>query len=452
MEVLQQILIMIVTLGVLVAFHEYGHFWVARRCGVKVLRFSIGFGKSLFSWRDRQGTEYCVAAIPLGGYVKMLDEREAPVEEHEKFRAFNNKPVFQRILIVLAGPVANFILAVFVYWLVFLQGVTSLAPVVFTVTKDSIADKAGLEAGVEIISVDGRETSSAQAVSRQLLTRIGTSGQIQMQVKPQVSTEIQSIDLVVERWLSDATESIDPAADLGFGFYRPKVMPEVQSIIKGAAADRAGILKGDRILAVDDSPVDDFQTFVSLVQVKSHQLLRVRLERQGESVLVEMIPDAKKVRGKEVGFVGIQAKVPEVPPHLLKHQSYNGLSAIPPAIKMTWQNMVFSLTSLKKLLMGELSYKQLSSPISIAQIANDSFKVGFFAYLSLLALLSVSLGVLNLLPVPVLDGGHILFYVIEWIKGSPVSDKVQMLAYQAGLILVLGVMLLAIFNDINRLT
>jgi regulator of sigma E protease len=452
MEVLQQILIMIVTLGVLVAFHEYGHFWVARKCGIKVLKFSVGFGPSIFRWFDKHQTEYCLAVIPLGGFVKMLDEREEAVAEEEKHLAFNNQPVWQRILVVAAGPVANFILAIVVYWAIFLNGTTGLAPIIFHVEPDSVAAKAGVVQGMEIVAVDGKQTKTAESVARAFLNHIGSSGEIKLSVKTDGLSEPEQIALPVHEWLKDEAEAIDPVQDLGLGFYRPKIDPIIQSVVPDSAASRAGLLPGDQLLTVGGERLDDWAKWVEKIQANPNTPLAITVKRGQDVYPMTLRPEGKSRGGEVKGFVGIQVKLPKLPEELLRKQHYNLITAMPPALKRTWQNIVFSLTSLKKLLLGQLSYKQLSGPISIAQVANDSFNFGLMAYLSLLALLSVSLGVLNLLPVPVLDGGHIFFYLIEWIKGSPVPEKIQLVAYQIGLFIVLAIMALAIFNDINRLT
>lgn len=447
MDILQQIFIMVVTLGVLIAFHEYGHFWVARRCGVKVLKYSIGFGKSLLNFKDKSGTEYSIAAIPLGGYVKMLDEREGEVDPSQKHLAFNNKPIWKKIAIVAAGPLANFILAIVVYWFIFMQGVTELKPFIYEVMPNSIAAQANLPEQVEIIAVDGEKVQSARAVHMALLNRIGTSGEIILTV----NSDEQQYSLIVHDWLKEADGMIDPLASLGIKFYKPKLKPIINEVIKNSPADQAGFLTHDLVLTANGQAIADWQQWVDYLADKANQTVIVEVSRQGEIHTLPLTPAAKVVDGEVRGFIGVSVIIPKTPDTLLNQIEYNPFTAFAPAIKSTWQNIVFSLVSVKKLILGQLSYKQLSGPISIAQIATDSFKVSLLAYLSLLALLSVSLGVLNLLPIPVLDGGHILFYFIEWIKGSPVSEKVQMVAYQIGLAMVLGLMCLAVFNDIARL-
>ncbi|CAA0108797.1 Regulator of sigma-E protease RseP [BD1-7 clade bacterium] len=442
---------MLVTLGVLISFHEYGHFWVARRCGVKVLRFSIGFGKPFFTRTDKHGTEFALAAIPLGGYVKMLDEREGDVAPEERHFAFNNKPVGQRIAIVSAGPIANFLLAILVYWFVFLQGTTHLAPVVYGVSPGSIAAEAGLKPGQEIVSVDGAQTASAESVLMNLLDHIGTTGDINLLVRSDNAVDSQRISLPVNQWLSDQHGEVDTLGSLGFHFYRPEIKPIIAEVLSGSAAEAAGLKAGDELLSADGQTMAGWRDWVDVIQQHAGMPMAVEYLRDDRVAQTTLKPEAVNRNGKTVGLVGIRVDVPEIPASLLRRAQYNVLSAWLPAADRTWKTAVFSLTSLMKMASGQISYKQLSGPISIAKVANDSVKSGIFRYLSLLALLSVSLGVLNLLPIPVLDGGHIFFYLIEWVKGSPVSEKIQLFAYQFGLAIVLAVMVLAVVNDISRL-
>ena len=453
MSVIQQVLVMLVTLGVLIAFHEFGHFWVARRCGVKVLRFSIGFGPVLLRYRDRHGTEYALSALPLGGYVKMLDERESEqaVDEAERPLAFNNKTVLQRMAIVSAGPLANFLLAIVVYWLVFMQGTTGLVPRIMTVEEGSPAARSGLTAGLEIVAVDGEQSRTVRDVALALARRLGDSGHIELQAVLPGSDVANSYQLAIDSWQAGRDDRIDVLAELGIGFYQPTVAAVVDAVLPGSAAAAAGLQAGDRLLQADGEPIRDWTQWVDYVRARPEQRIHVLLERAGELLPVVLTPQRVRDEGQWVGQVGIRVKVPELPPELLRHTDYSLLTAWLPALDNTWQMSVFTLVSLKKMLLGDISYKQLSGPISIAKVATESAYTGLYSYLSLLALLSISLGVLNLLPVPVLDGGHLLFYAIEWIKGSPVPERVQMIAYQLGMVLVLSLMALAVVNDLGRL-
>lgn len=451
MDILHQIVVLIVTLGVLVAFHEYGHFWVARRCNVKVLRFSIGFGTPLLRWRDKLNTEYVIAALPLGGYVKMLDEREGEVAEHERHLAFNRKSVQQRIAIVSAGPLANLLLAVVVYWFVFLRGVTGIAPIISDVTPDSVAERAGLAPSWEIISVDGDKTATQRAVAMQLIQRIGDTGQIQLVAQQEGSDYQRSFTLNIQRWLSENTDTADVFGSLGLVLYLPVGEPVIEEVISDSAAQEAGLKAGDRLLKVNEEAIKDWRQWVKVIQANANNTLNIVVERDGLTLPLTITPREVTHRGKAIGQVGVKAVPLDVPDHLLRKQEYNVLTAWVPAVKRTWQTILFSLKSVKKMLVGDISYKQLSGPITIAKVASESAYSGIYTFLSLLALLSVSLGVLNLLPIPVLDGGHILFYLVEWIRGKPVSDKVQIFAYQIGLVVVMSIMVLAFINDIGRL-
>ena len=451
MEFLQQAIVMLATLAVLIAFHEWGHFWVARRCGVKVLRFSIGFGPQIFTKIDKQGTEFSLSLLPLGGYVKMLDEREGDVALQERDQAFNNKSVYQRIAIVAAGPIANFILAIVVYWFVFLQGTSVLAPIVQHVEVGSIAELASLEQGLEIVAVDGNKTDSAQKVALQLLHRIGDSGQIIVKAKPIGSSSTEDYRLNVDRWLADAGDDIQPLSALGFSFYNPAIAAIVAEVLVDSAAQKAGLQAGDELLLMDDVAISDWMSWVDYVQSRANVSIQLQYNRAGITRQTVITPQAHEQSGHTIGMVGIRVQVPDIPAEFIRHKEYNIFTAWLPALSKTWQTSLFSLMSLKKMLLGDISYKQLSGPISIAKVATESARSGIYSYLSLLALLSVSLGVLNLLPIPVLDGGHIFFYLIEWIKGSPVPEKVQMLSFQVGMVIVMSVMVLAVVNDIGRL-
>lgn len=442
---------MAVTLGVLVTIHEFGHFWVARRCDVKVLRFSVGFGKPLFSWHDRSGTEYAVAAIPLGGYVKMLDEREGEVAEHELHRAFNRKPVLQRIAIVSAGPIANFLLAIAVYWALFVSGVTGVVPIIGAVTPGSIAEQAGLEEGQEVVSVDGVETPTWSALSMQLLDRIGESGPIEFAVRYPGSDLVYHSGAQLQNWLAGAEEP-DLLAGIGIMPFRPLVEARIDQVVPDSPAAQAGLLHGDLIVAADGHPIADWEEWVDWVRARPEQQIKLQFERDGvplNAVITPLRIEAED--GTAIGQVGVSVLYPELPPDMIRRHEYGLLAAWVPALQKTWQLTAFSLDSLKKMLMGLISPKNLSGPITIAKVAGASAKSGLESYLGFLALLSVSLGVLNLLPIPVLDGGHLLFYVVELVKGSPVAERIQTLGYQVGFSLILGIMLLALYNDISRL-
>mgnify|MGYP001039394495 CR=1 FL=1 len=451
MDTVYTIAITLATLAVLVAVHEFGHFWVARRCGVKVLRFSIGFGPALYNWRDRLGTQYSISAVPLGGYVKMLDEREGEVPEQELEQAFNRKPVLQRIAVVSAGPLANFVLAIAVYWLLFLGGEAGYAPLIGEVEPGSLADVAGLEAGQEIIAVDGQETPTWQALSFRLLDRIGDTGTVAFAVKYPGSDVVYESEVHLDRWLSDQ-EQPDLFGGLGIAMYTPAVPPLVDQVVPGGAADRIGMVSGDLVLRADGVDLPLWMDWVEYVRERPEQAIELEYERDGELIRALIVPDREvDESGEAFGRVGLGVALPDMPPEMLREFDRGPLQALGASFERTGELTVFTLKSIKKMIQGLISPKNLSGPITIAKVASASAKSGVEAYFSFLALLSVSLGVLNLLPIPVLDGGHLLFYLVELLAGRPVPEKIQAVGFQLGLFLVLGIMVLALYNDFSRL-
>ena len=446
------ILVMLVTLAVLVAVHEYGHFWVARRCGVQVLRFSIGFGKVLARWRDRRGTEYAVSAVPLGGYVKMLDEREAAVPAAQQAQAFNRKPVMSRIAIVAAGPLANFLLALVAYWLLFVMGERGYAPVIGEVETGSIAELAGLEPGQEIVAVDGEETPTRQALSFRLLQRIGDSGRINFAVKYPDSDVVYESSAQLQSWLA-GEESPNLYAGLGISMYSPPITPRISQVLPDTPAERAGLQPGDLILATDGLPMPLWDEWAAYVRARPGELLQVEVERGMEILRFELTPvPAMDESGARVGRVGVAVQSPALPESQLREFRRGPLEAAGAAVNRTVDVIAFTLDSLYKMVKGLISPSNLSGPITIAKVASASAKSGLESYIGFLALLSVSLGVLNLLPIPVLDGGHLLFYSVELVTRRPVPERLQALGYQVGLLLVISLMAFALYNDLTRLS
>ncbi|WP_439863018.1 RIP metalloprotease RseP [Pseudomonas antarctica] len=450
MSALYMIVGTLVALGVLVTFHEFGHFWVARRCGVKVLRFSVGFGMPLLRWHDRRGTEFVIAAIPLGGYVKMLDEREGEVPADQLDQSFNRKTVRQRIAIVAAGPIANFLLAMVFFWILAMVGSQEMRPVIGAVEVGSIAAKSGLTAGQEIVSIDGEPTMGWRDVNLRLVRRLGESGSVNVVVRDQDSTAETPRELALDRWLQGSDEP-DPIKSLGIRPWRPALPPVLAELDPKGPAQAAGLKTGDRLLALDGQALGDWQQVVDLVRVRPDTKIVLKVERDGAQIDV---PVTLSVRGEAKaagGYLGAGIKGVEWPPSMLREVSYGPLAAIGEGAKRTWTMSVLTLESLKKMLFGELSVKNLSGPITIAKVAGASAQSGVADFLNFLAYLSISLGVLNLLPIPVLDGGHLLFYLVEWVRGRPLSDRVQGWGIQIGISLVVGVMLLALVNDLGRL-
>ncbi|VXC70222.1 zinc metallopeptidase [Pseudomonas sp. 8Z] len=440
----------LIALGVLVTFHEFGHFWVARRCGVKVLRFSVGFGKALVRWHDRHGTEFVIAAIPLGGYVKMLDEREGDVPSALLDQAFNRKTVGQRIAIVSAGPIANFLLALVFFWAVAMLGSQQVRPVIGVVEEGSLAAAAGLQAGQEIVSVNDQVTTGWAAVNLQLVSRLGESGVLDIGVLEPGSTVESHKRLELNNWLRGADEP-DPIGSLGIQPWRPALQPVLEELDALGPAKAAGLRAGDRLLALDDQPLSDWQQVVDKVRALPGERISLRFEREGQVQDVQLTLASRGEGEARSGYLGAGVKGVEWPPEMLREVSYGPLEAVAEGARRTWAMSLLTLESLKKMLFGELSVKNLSGPITIAKVAGASAQSGLGDFLNFLAYLSISLGVLNLLPIPVLDGGHLLFYLVEWVRGRPLSERVQGWGMQIGISLVVGVMLLALVNDLSRL-
>ncbi|MCQ2992754.1 sigma E protease regulator RseP [Pseudomonas quasicaspiana] len=450
MSALYMIVGTLVALGVLVTFHEYGHFWVARRCGVKVLRFSVGFGTPLVRWHDRQGTEFVIAAIPLGGYVKMLDEREGDVPPELADQSFNRKSVYQRIAIVSAGPIANFLLAIVFFWILAMLGTQQVRPVIGAIEAGSIAQQAGLSAGQEIVSVDGEATAGWSAVNLQLVRRLGESGTVALKVREPGATVDTAHSLALDNWLKGAEEP-DPIKSLGIRPWRPALPPVLAELDPKGPAQAAGLKTGDRLVALDGRPVEEWQQVVDWVRERPDAKISLRVEREGAQLDVPLTLAARGEGEAASGYLGAGVKGIDWPPEMLREVSYGPLAAVAVGASRTWTMSVLTLDSLRKMLFGELSVKNLSGPITIAKVAGASAQSGIGDFLNFLAYLSISLGVLNLLPIPVLDGGHLLFYLIEWARGRPLSERVQGWGIQIGISLVVGVMLLALVNDLGRL-
>ena len=440
----------LVALGVLVTIHEYGHFWVARRCGVKVLRFSIGFGTPLLRWYDRHGTEFVIALIPLGGYVKMLDEREAPVVEEEKNQSFNRKTVGQRIAIVVAGPAANFALAFVLFWCLAMLGSQQVKPVIGTVVAESLAEQAGLRAGQEITAVDGQPVSGWADVNLQLIQRLGESGQLRIDAQAEGNSVSSTYNVSLDKWLYGAEEP-NPISELGIEPWRPQVVAVVAQLDPVGPAQSAGLQLDDKIVAIDDQPINDWQAVVSYVQARPAATIELTLERAGQRINLPVLLTTQGADAEPRGYLGMGVAGGEWPAEMLRDVRFGPFAAVLEGAQRTWTMSALTLGSLKKMLFGELSVKNLSGPITIAKVAGASAESGIRSFLNFMAYLSISLGVLNLLPIPVLDGGHLLFYLVEWVRGRPVSERIQALGMQMGIALVVCVMLLAVFNDLARL-
>ena len=452
MQVLFSIVMALVTLGILVTIHEYGHYWVARRCGVRVLRFAVGFGRPLAMRVDRHGTEFALCAIPLGGYVKMLDERDEgqDVSVENRHESFNAQPVRNKLAIVSAGPAANFLLAILVLFGLFLRGETGIAPVVEAVEPGSVAHDVGLMQGQEIVAVDGASTPTIANVRFALLKRLGDTGTIDISVGSALSNLQQTYALPIDRWLGGA-EAPDPTRALGLTLGIPPLQPSIGSLVEDGPATRAGFKVGDTIIEADGQAISTWSQWVDLVRAAPGQSLVVRVERDGQSLDLTVVPRSTGTSGAEVGSVGMGVVIPDIPEDRIRRQGRNPVEALSAAIERTFSLTVFTFESMWKMIQGLISTKNLSGPIAIAQVAASTAESGFTTWLSFLALLSISLGAINLLPIPVLDGGHIVFHSLEGLFGRPVPEQIQMMSYQLGLLAVFTLMVFAIYNDVARL-
>lgn len=440
-----------VALGVLIVVHEYGHYLVARAVGVKVLRFSVGFGKPLLSRRfGVDGTEWVLAAFPLGGYVKMLDEREEPVAPEELHRAFNRLPVGRRALVVVAGPVANLLLAILIYWLLFVSGVNEIRPLLAMPPAGTPAAEAGMEDGDEVRRVSDVAVATLQEFRWQLMKRIADRQPVRLEVMNQRG-EIH--------FRTIATDAVDPAAldadfvrILGLSPLQPKFKPIIGVVADDSVAAVAGLAAGDLVKAVDGAPVSTFGQLANAIRESPGKPIVLEFVRGGMSRQVQVIPKAVAESGKTIGRIGIEVEdQPEVRARMMVEVRLGPIAALTRAADQTWDTSIFSLRMIGRMLIGEQSWKNISGPVTIADYAGQSARLGLDHFLKFLALISISLGVLNLLPIPILDGGHLLYYFLELIKGGPLSERAMEIGQQIGIGLLALLMAFAFFNDINRL-
>ncbi|WP_272664249.1 sigma E protease regulator RseP [Providencia sp. PROV174] len=439
----------IIAIGVLITVHEYGHYWVARRCGVYVERFSIGFGKTLWRKVDKHGTEFVLAMIPLGGYVKMLDERVGEVAPERRHQAFNNKTVGQRAAIISAGPIANFLLAIVVYWIVFMIGVPSVKPVIEDVKPGSIAAIANFEPKMELKSIDGIETPDWNSVRLALVSKIGDR-ELTAQVLPSGYNEPMTKTVDLTTWQFDP-EKQDPILSVGIMPVSAKIDPVIQKVTEGLAGERAGLQKGDRIVSVNGEVLGLWNPVTRIIRNNPGVPLKLEVQRSQQLVSLTLTPDSQDgQRGEKIGFAGVELSVLPLADEYKMVQQYGPFSAFYQASDKTWQLMKLTVNMMGKLVVGDVKLNNLSGPISIAKGAGVSAESGLVYYLMFIALISVNLGIINLFPLPVLDGGHLLFLLIEKIKGSPVSERVQDFSFRIGAMALILLMGLALFNDFSR--
>jgi regulator of sigma E protease len=437
-------------IALLVVFHEFGHYWVARRCGVKVLRFSLGFGNVIYSKRFAgNDTEWVICSIPLGGYVKMVDEREEPVAPEDLPYAFNRKPVLQRMAIVVAGPLANFLLAIVLYWALFIHGVPGLKPTLGDVPPGTPAAIAQMHTGETILSINGDAIPSWQELHWRLLDMALKQGEVRIEAQDTSGTSlIHVLDMSGLAAKDLDGEFLDK---LGLHLYQPVVLPIIGDVAEGSVAQRTGLQAGDRILHANGVPVQRWMEIVEVLRAHPEQKVLLEIQRGEKTLNIAVIPQAVVESGKTVGKIGAAPQVDRKAwQSMLTEVSYDPLEALMQSLRKTWETSAISLKMMGKMVMGEVSMKNLSGPITIADYAGQSAKLGLMAYLGFLALISISLGVLNLLPIPLLDGGHLLYYVAELLKGSPVSEQSWEIGQKIGIALLGTLMVFAIYNDINR--
>jgi len=438
-------------IAVLVVVHELGHYWVARWCGVKVLRFSVGFGKPLLARHFGNGeTEWVISAIPLGGYVKMLDEREGEVAEHELHRAFNHQPVMRRMAIVVAGPVSNLLLAVVLYWALFMHGVPGLKPILGEAAPQTPAAVAQLRPQETIVSINGEPVPSWQDLRWMLLNLALQGAEVHIEGRTVQGETVQhELDLKV---LAPGDLDGDFLQKLGLQLFQPLVQPIIDKLTEGGVAQRAGLRPGDHIRRADGRTITRWTELVEAVRSHPGSALRLEIERSGNLLALDVVPDAVNENGKQVGRIGAGPYLDKQAfDALLTEVRYGSFVAFRQAVRKSWETAAVSLKMMGKMVLGEISVKNLSGPITIADFAGQSAKLGVASYLDFLALISISLGVLNLLPIPLLDGGHLLYYMVELIKGSPVSEKAWEAGQNVGIALLVTLMAFALYNDISRL-
>ncbi|OTG66344.1 RIP metalloprotease RseP [Acinetobacter silvestris] len=451
MNILFIIAAAIFLLGPLIAIHEFGHYWVARKLGVKVLVYSIGFGPILFKWTSKKsGIQYQLSALPLGGYVKMLDEREGNVSAEDLPYAFNRQSVWKRFAIVAAGPLINLIFAVVLFWILFLPAQEQLNTRIGKVLPDTPAATVQMQAGDKIVRVDGTDTPTWEKLNYALVNRVGETGKIQIQAEHQ--GQLKTFELPIQNFLKDQSQS--PLDILGFVPYRPQIPALVYKMSDDGAAIRQGMKQGDVIIAINQIKMKDWFDVVDVVQKSPEKLLNIDVLRNGQVVHLQVMPQGKRDNmGNVTGMLGVQAQTSKIniPAEYKQTIQYNPAEALVVAVEKTGQLSGMILNSMVKMIRGLIGLDNLSGPITIAKVAGQSAEMGWQTYISFMALMSVSLGILNLLPIPMLDGGHLVYYIIEAIRGKPVSEQIQMVGLKIGMLLLGSMMFLAIFNDFMRL-
>lgn len=450
MGIIYTIIAAIFSIFIVILIHELGHFFVAKWCGVKVLKFSIGFGKAIWSYKSKSGTEYVLAWIPLGGYVKMLGENE-PVDDPAEYEyAYQRKPLWKRMAIVAAGPFMNFVLAVFLFACVYFIGVTHIKPVIGQVEPNTIASQGALRPGDEIVKIDGWNTPNWQRVMMALVLHIGERGNLVMTVRPKGSEKLENKYLPIRHWKVNLK---DPRLfqSLGFLPYIPKIPPVVAKVLPNSPADKDGLKAGDRIIKANGKQINDWMEFLPLIQQSPGKTLRLIIERDNKQQALNIKVGSKKENDKGVGFLGVYSAPVQWPADMQSQLKYSTFSAWWPALKETWTIFSFNFIVLTKMITGKISLKALGGPITIAQTAGQASSAGLIVYFSFIAFISVTLAFINVLPIPGLDGGHLFFQIIEGIFRRPIPERVQALLLRIGIIILILIMLQATLNDILRI-
>lgn len=440
----------IVAIAILVSVHEYGHFWMARRVGIRVLKFSIGFGKPIWSRKSpKDGVEYIIASIPMGGYVKLLDEREGNVAPQDLPYAYNRAPVWKRILTLLAGPFANLLFAIAAYWVLLMIGIPGIKPVVGAVEPESIAARAGLKQGDLVLRVQGEEEATQGGATVAIFNHI-VDGAIRLDVRDEKGGE-REVMLRVGDDRRDLTEPQGMMTGLGFEFWSLRLPAIIDKVAPGGSAETAGLKSGDRVLQLDDVAISDFNQLATLIRTRMNSEVTLHIERDGSRMTVPVRIAEETVDGRSVGRIGVQPKLEaSVPEALRATQKFGPLAALGGAVEQTWKTCTLSLKVMWNIVLGKVSTKNLSGPISIAEYTGVAARQGLMAFVNFLALISISIGIFNLLPIPMLDGGQIVYQLVEWIKGSPISERFQLISQQVGVAMLLMLFSLALYNDIAR--
>jgi regulator of sigma E protease len=450
-EVLNSVFAFLVAIGILVTIHELGHYSAARLCNVKIIRFSIGFGKPL--WVRKFGadqTEWAVAVLPLGGFVKMADERDEDVSPSDRARAFNNKPIWQRMFIIVAGPLANFVLAALLYWFVYISGVPGAVPYVAAPPEGSPAAAAGFQAYDKIVAIDGATIKTWGEARLLLLDRASVRATTNLEVETRAgATATRQLSTAM---IEKADLDRDFAQKLGINAYRPPIAPLLESVTADSPAAAAGLKPGDRILSASGKPVSEWAELVAIVSANADKPVALVVQSGGETFDATVIPKSVTDAGKTFGRIGVAPRIDRAANEaLITVVRYGVLESVPKSIGKVWEMSTFSLKMLGRMVTGDVSWKNLSGPITIADYAGQSARLGWVPFVTFLALVSVSIGVLNLLPIPVLDGGQLLYHIAELIKGSPLSEQAMEIGQRAGFALLIGLSAFAFYNDVYRL-